>query len=107
MVCVVLRIIQVVVVQVEQVVEKLVLVDYMAVVLGVVKMIQIALVRSVEQEVSESFGEVVDRIRLRIRRMKVLPLPLPLTLTVRVSMRIIGLHARPRVAKVNKQKNIL
>jgi len=34
-----------------------------------VKMIQIALVQLVEQEVSESFGELVDRIRLRIRRM--------------------------------------
>ena len=41
----------------------------MAVVLGVVKMIQIALVQLVEQEVSESFGEVVDRIRPRIQGM--------------------------------------
>ena len=56
-------------VQVVQVVEQLVLVEHMAVVLGVVKMIQIALVQLVEQEVSESFGELVDRIRLRIRRM--------------------------------------
>jgi hypothetical protein len=69
MVRVALQTIQVVVVQVEQVVEQLVLVEHMAVVLGVVKMIQIALVQLVEQEVSESFGELVDRIRLRIRRM--------------------------------------
>jgi hypothetical protein len=72
MVLVVRKINPVRVVQVVQVVEKLVLVEHMAVVLGVLKMIQITLVRSVEQEVSESFGEVVDRIRLRIRRMKVL-----------------------------------
>ena len=52
-----------------QVVEQLVLVEHMAVVLGVVKMIQIALVQLVEQEVSESFGEVVDRIRPRIQGM--------------------------------------